>query len=46
MDTSVQKTIEVPQVKYVERVVEVPVKRQFLIPMVTRIQRIVVVPQI
>merc|ERR1712084_55842 len=41
-----QKTVEVPQVQYIDRVVDVPVVKQRHVPSVQKVQKTVEVPQV
>ena len=43
---TVQKAIEVPQIAYIDRVVDVPVEKQVHVPHVQNVQKVIEVPQI
>merc|ERR1712066_778885 len=42
----IQKTVEVPQVQYVDRIVDVPVVKQRQVPAIQKLQKTVEVPQV
>jgi hypothetical protein len=50
VQVSVQKVVqvprEVPQIQFIDEVVDVPVQKQRQVPMIMKVQRTVVVPQV
>lgn len=42
----VQKVAEVPQVQYIDKIVDAPVQKQRQVPMVQKVQKTVEVPQV
>eukprot|EP00971_Amphidinium_carterae_P052413 1031692-Amphidinium_carterae.1 len=46
MISTVQKTVEVPQVQIIDKVVDVPVTKERMCPMVSTVQKTVEVPQV
>merc|ERR1719480_232117 len=46
MIQTVPRTVEIPQVQYVDKVVDIPVQKQRQVPMVQTVQKTVEIPQI